>query len=764
MKRTFTKRLNKVLALVLTIVALAAGHSSAWAAAPQEVTVAFTYQSNKTSQGGIQVYQYKYFIVNGKNNYQYISETLNTNYVTFDNQEFNIGDSNIPLTVTLNGEVYFYHENSFTCHRGFNITFTSTSKYIVAARVLTNSDNTYSGCTFQNLDTESVSITIPASSEKGFSAVVLTIAERRSLNTGATISGIDDTYLDDGVNQPVPTVTYKESSNSPSVTLTEGVDYTVRYTYNNDRTSGTVYVEGTGEHYGTFFKSFNIRQLSLDKDFNSLGVGIYEIATKYDLDRLAKFVNNGNDCSGATFRQTADIAYTYNNRCTWNNNIDGILQNNDNFTPIGGYGKPFDGTYDGGGHSISGIRMYRDNNNNNTSRSVGLFGYVQQGTVKNVVLLDANILAYQDIGGIVGFLGNTGKITDCLLYHVRVAAKMKWDIVVGNNNGGTVSGTHFRNCIKEVSGSNGGAYNRYDDLYTLTLGTGVTASATGYTIDGTTYYTAGSDVTLNYSGGSETFTMPARDVIPLLNGYDNSAVIAANVGEGKNVILTGRTLYKDGCWNTLCLPFDVSTSSGTLYSSGVQAKMLNTETSGLDGSTLTLNFEAGSSNIIPAGTPFIIKWESADEDIQNPVFSDVTISTATNDATVPGVLTFKGTYEPISYTSEDKSVLFMGGSNTLYYPQPNLTDPNNPVYPRIDACHAYFQLNGITAGDPNDPSSPVKAFVLNFGDEETTTSVLSMEEGRGKMEDVQIYNLAGQKLSKPQRGVNIINGRKVVIK
>ena len=103
---TKTKIKQKVLALVLTIVALAAGQSSAWAAAPQEVAVVFTYNSNQTSQGGIQVHQYQYFIVNVKTNYQYISETLNTNYVTFENQVFDIGDSNIPLTVKLNGQVY----------------------------------------------------------------------------------------------------------------------------------------------------------------------------------------------------------------------------------------------------------------------------------------------------------------------------------------------------------------------------------------------------------------------------------------------------------------------------------------------------------------------------------------------------------------------------------------------------------------------------------------------------------------------------------
>ncbi len=50
--------------------------------------------------------------------------------------------------------------------------------------------------------------------------------------------------------------------------------------------------------------------------------------------------------------------------------------------------------------------------------------------------------------------------------------------------------------------------------------------------------------------------------IQLTDNGDNSAIIAAKVGKVRNVTLAGRTLYKDGSWNTLCLPFDV-TIAGT---------------------------------------------------------------------------------------------------------------------------------------------------------------------------------------------------------
>lgn len=51
----------------------------------------------------------------------------------------------------------------------------------------------------------------------------------------------------------------------------------------------------------------------------------------------------------------------------------------------------------------------------------------------------------------------------------------------------------------------------------------------------------------------------------------------------------------------------------------------------------------------------------------------------------------------------------------------------------------------------------------NF-DEETFLSGLTALENTEKTEASAIYNLAGQRLSKTQRGVNIVNGKKVLIK
>lgn len=55
----------------------------------------------------------------------------------------------------------------------------------------------------------------------------------------------------------------------------------------------------------------------------------------------------------------------------------------------------------------------------------------------------------------------------------------------------------------------------------------------------------------------------------------------------------------------------------------------------------------------------------------------------------------------------------------------------------------------------------VKAFYLDFGDD-TPTAINAVEAAQN--ESAVIYNLAGQRLNKAQKGVNIINGKKVLVK
>ncbi len=235
--------------------------------------------------------------------------------------------------------------------------------------------------------------------------------------------------------------------------------------------------------------------------------------------------------------------------------------------------------------------------------------------------------------------------------------------------------------------------------------------------------------------------------VTLANAADNATAISNASGALADVTLDGRTLIKDGSWNTLCLPFD-ATLTGDL--AGAELMELDTEAgnyahpTGLDGSTLYLNFKTSES--IKAGTPYIIKWSSGDN-IANPTFRGVTVTdgnagsvTSTDDN-----VTFQGTYAPVPLTKDDKTSLYIDAGNTLSYPTKDDF--------KVNAFRAYFHLS-----DPN----AARSFVLNFGGETTGISLSASQSAVGNR---QLFDLQGRPVgSSPLRKGIYISAGKTIIK
>ena len=238
-------------------------------------------------------------------------------------------------------------------------------------------------------------------------------------------------------------------------------------------------------------------------------------------------------------------------------------------------------------------------------------------------------------------------------------------------------------------------------------------------------------------------------VVQFADNGDNTALIESLNGQTVDVQLTGRRLYKDGSWNTICLPFDIKDFTGTPLE-GADMRALGSVNYNSSTSTMTLSFSpAGDDTKVAAGRPYIIRWTDGD-DISDPVFENVTIDKTTytdteytfaNDVKI----SFKGTYDYMSFTDVNRSILFMGAENKLYYPGAGA---------EIGAFRAYFELEGITAGDP--ASVPIK-FRLQFT-EDDATGISNLDADA----DETIYNLAGQRINKAQKGVNIVNGKKIL--
>ena len=260
-----------------------------------------------------------------------------------------------------------------------------------------------------------------------------------------------------------------------------------------------------------------------------------------------------------------------------------------------------------------------------------------------------------------------------------------------------------------------------------------------------------------------------QSTLQLANNADNSIAIAtaeANSDRTYNVTLQGRTLYKDGDWNTLCLPFDLNDGDANESDGGADGNALtgtllagctlmeldtdgyyDSKQTGFEPETSTLYLFFKPAYAITAGKPYIIKWENGDA-LVNPVFTDVTINgTEINIETTD--VDFKGSFSPVPFTADDKTVLFLGAENKLYWPSDNMT---------LKSCRCYFQLKGLQVGEITDAR-------LFFGNEETT-GVHFINNEKTAIGNDEWYTIDGSTLqSQPtKKGIYIHQGKKVVIK
>ena len=160
---------------------------------------------------------------------------------------------------------------------------------------------------------------------------------------------------------------------------------------------------------------------------------IYDSNTKtytvYNADGLmniAELVNGGKTDINITL--TADIDLT-----------------GKNWTPIGtDYDNSYKGTFDGGGHTITGLTFTTND------EYAGLFGWLNRaGTVKNVVMEGVQITSHQiyggSIGGVVGY--SWGTIENCSVSG-SVSGTVYVGGVVGAQIGGSITGCSSSATVK----------------------------------------------------------------------------------------------------------------------------------------------------------------------------------------------------------------------------------------------------------------------------------------------------------------------------
>ena len=150
----------------------------------------------------------------------------------------------------------------------------------------------------------------------------------------------------------------------------------------------------------------------------------YQIATAEELREFADKVNSGKTDAWAVL--TADIVL--NEKIEVDEN--GTVTNQEDlseWTPIGNEAHRYTGTFDGNGHTISGL--YIDSSGVDYQ---GLFGYVYGGTVQDLTV-SGTVSGGEDVGGIAG--QNNGTVTNCAFSGSVKGSGIYVGGVVGYNHG-----------------------------------------------------------------------------------------------------------------------------------------------------------------------------------------------------------------------------------------------------------------------------------------------------------------------------------------
>lgn len=221
-----------------------------------------------------------------------------------------------------------------------------------------------------------------------------------------------------------------------------------------------------------------------------------------------------------------------------------------------------------------------------------------------------------------------------------------------------------------------------------------------------------------YTSNAEEFIFTLKAATTLNESSDYTPVAGP-----ANVTLT-RSITANK-WSTIVLPFAVANVE-SVFGTGTQVAQLNN----VNGNTLS--FQSVTS--MNANEPYMIKTAA---NFATANISGVSIVEGTPAKTVSGV-TFQGVYAAGNIPA---GAYFVSG-NQLY----RASDATNTIKP----FHAYFTTSN---------NAPELNFVIDGG----TTGISTMHNSQSIMHN-EYYNLAGQRVSQPTKGLYIVNGKKMIVK
>ena len=247
------------------------------------------------------------------------------------------------------------------------------------------------------------------------------------------------------------------------------------------------------------------------------------------------------------------------------------------------------------------------------------------------------------------------------------------------------------------------------------------------------------------------YSVRLAQTVTVLDEKDNEATFASKFAAAstKDYALMKRTLYKDGYFNTICLPFNVN----SIAASPLAGAEIFTFDGGRvvetgSGNELQLQLSPLTGDQLTKGVPYMIRWTSGDNlsflKFDNIVWGTGSDAGQTGDAKV----TFRGFY-PMTHIEElNHYNLFLGADDVLYWPTSDGTSMRGfraywlvdhsqptpaPIYRGMPASLYIRQKTGVTTGIENDELKTKSAKLLREG------RVVLLING-------EQYSIGGQKL------------------
>ena len=193
---------------------------------------------------------------------------------------------------------------------------------------------------------------------------------------------------------------------------------------------------------------------------------------------------------------------------------------------------------------------------------------------------------------------------------------------------------------------------------------------------------------------------------------------------------------------TLCLPFNVMLPEGMTAYDFASTNVMEGEPGVY---TCYMQPIAASGNTLKAGTPVIVKAEPGDYTLK------ITMSDKWPISSLPGSL-LRGNFtkqELVQGTDVKKFILTNGDNGVGFY---RMQDRGT-----IGANKCWMEWTTPSG------QAEARSFVFSFNEETGINDVISSGQSQDNASHL-IYNMAGQRLNAPQKGLNIIGSKKVIIK